>query len=809
MSLASLRRATGGPNLARESELPEFIPYTRHVDPWTIGTKDGYLLQVIRFEGLPFETMDQAALNHLEQVRNTLLVGLASSRFGLYSHIIRRRVSQLPRGTFYGFAKLFDDGWHRKLEEKQLFVNDHYLTIVRRSLGGGVGVGEGALRWLSNRADREGAAARRKAELRALHEATHQIRGALAPYGARGLGLYEIGRDPRSDRLPKSELLEFLGYLVNQEHRPLTLPRVPLDEHLAWKRPFFGSETLELRGSTQEDTTLGAMLGIREYSAGSAPGMLDGLLRLPFEMVVSQSFGFVERQAALERVKREERILRATDDDALSQRDQLGEALDDLASNRVAFGEHHLTCLVKGRTQEELRDALSATNAELIRLGIIAVRSDLDLKASYFAQLPGNFAYIPRRALISTQNFAGYSSFHNFPRGRATGNHWGPCWMVLETTSGTPYAFNTHVDDLGNFTVVGPSGNGKTVLINSLIAQAERYRPFTILLDKDRGSEIFVRALGGQYSVIQPGHPTGFNPLQLEDTPVHRAFLRDWLGQLVKPSNGESLSAQDQGIIANAVVANYTRPESERRLRFLRELFEGHERHDENSLAARLAPWWGSGARAWLFDNPMDELELDPEVRRTVGFDLTYILDDAIGRSPAVMYMLHRIDQALDGRKAIVMIDEGWKALDDSTFRYLIRDLFKTIRKRNGVLGFATQSASDMVQSPIADAILEQSPTHIFLPNYKADETTYCDGFGLTLQELRTIRELPKESHCFLVKHGAHSVIARLDLSGEEDLLAVLSGRTATVNLLDQIRSEAGDDPATWMPIFQERRHEV
>ena len=224
----------------------------------------------------------------------------------------------------------------------------------------------------------------------------------------------------------------------------------------------------------------------------------------------------------------------------------------------------------------------------------------------------------------------------------------------------------------------------------------------------------------------------------------------------------------------------------------LQELFQGHERPSTESLAARLKPWWGEGERAWLFDNDIDALQFD---QRTTGFDLTFILDDAVGRTPTLMYLFHRVDQILTGQKAIIFIDEGWKALDHPAFEERIKDWLKTIRKRNGVLGFGSQSAKDALSSRIGDSIIEQSPTQIFMPNHKADRAAYCEGFGLTLEEYKTVRELSDTSRCFSIKHGTHSVIARLDLSGEDDLLAVLSGREETVGLLDQVRAEVGDDP--------------
>jgi type IV secretion system protein VirB4 len=303
--------------------------------------------------------------------------------------------------------------------------------------------------------------------------------------------------------------------------------------------------------------------------------------------------------------------------------------------------------------------------------------------------------------------------------------------------------------------------------------------------------------------VVRPGHPTGFNPLQLPDTPVNRAFLRDWIAELVRPLDGTALTSTDYGVIADAVDANYLAPPEHRRLNVLQELFQGHERPSTESLAARLRPWWGTGERAWLFDNAIDRLQFD---QKTTGFDLTYILDDSVGRTPTMMYLFHRVDQILTGQRAIIFIDEGWKALDHPAFEERIRDWLKTIRKRNGLIGFGSQSAKDALSSRIGDSIIEQSPTQIFMPNHKADKSAYCEGFGLTLEEFKIIRELPDSSRCFLVKHGTHSVIARLDLTGEDDLLSILSGREETVGLLDQIRAEVGDNPDDWLPLFHQRR---
>lgn len=362
---------------------------------------------------------------------------------------------------------------------------------------------------------------------------------------------------------------------------------------------------------------------------------------------------------------------------------------------------------------------------------------------------------------------------------------------MLETTAAGPYFFNFHQNDLGNFTVIGPSGSGKTVVLNFLLAQARKFAPRIIFFDKDRGAELFIRAIGGQYDRLRPGAGSGLNPLQLEDTPANRQFLMEWLTLLAG-----SMTPAEQELVQDAIDTNFAAPRVNRRLRHFVELLRGHERPTSGDLYSRMRAWWGSGERAWLFDNEEDRTDLSAS---TVGFDMTAILDDPAVRTPALLYFFHRVEERLDGTPAIIVVDEGWKALDDEVFVRRIKDWEKTIRKRNGIVGFATQSAQDALESRIASAIVEQAATQIFMVNPKARAEDYIDGFGLTPHELELIRTLPDSAHCFLVKHGNDSVVARLNLAGEKDLLTILSGRESTVRLFDELVGKTGHDPGAWM----------
>lgn len=776
--------------VGREKSAGSHLPYARHVDDRTVQTRDGRFLQFIRLRGLLFETADTDELNYRAELRDAMLRSLSSSRFALYHHVIRREVvADLEANFPDAFSADLDNRWRARLGRKRLFRNDLILTVVRRPLQGRVGIVDRAAGALRRKTDRSKVG--EAAEVRQLDSATEALVSALAPYDPQVLRAYSEG-----DAL-YSEPLEFLSELFNGEDRPVLLPFGDIGDHLPCRRISFGQDALELGPAGHIERSFAAIVSVKDYPGQTSAGMFDELLRLPFEMVVTQSFALVERQEALGRMNLAIRRMRSAEDEAISLRNELSLAKDEVAAGRAGYGEHHTTIMVRGSSLAELDGAVAEVTATLADLGIVGVREEIALEPAFWAQFPGNFQYIARRGLISTRNFAGLASLHNFSSGSQSGNHWGEAVTLLETTAAGPYFFNFHNGDLGNFTVIGPSGSGKTVILNFLLAQARKFDPRIIFFDKDRGAELFIRAIGGRYDRLRPGHPSGLNPLQLEDTPANRQFLVDWLGLLVGGA-----STEDMPVITDAVDASFAQPIELRRLRHIAELFRGGHRPHSSDLWSRLRPWWEDGDRAWLFDNEHDRTDLSAA---TVGFDMSAILDEPVTRTPAMFYLFHRVEERLDGKPTIIVVDEGWKALDDDAFVRRIKDWEKTIRKRNGIVGFATQSAQDALESRIASAIIEQAATQIFTINPKARPEDYIQGFGLTEHEFAIVRNMPDNSHCFLVKHGSDSAVVRLDLSGEADMLTILSGRESTVRRLDEIIGLTGEDPLSWMPQLLER----
>jgi type IV secretion system protein VirB4 len=764
------------------SEVPasDFVPYACHYDDHTLLTKSGQMIQIIRLEGLPYESADPEALDHGKRMLNALFKSIATPGYALWFHTLRGRQDTYPLGDLTkGFASSLNDRWHAK--HKPFFRNTLYLSIVKQAFQVR-GLGSFFRDCVSRPSENELAS-----QCRTLTETTHRFLSTLSDYSPRLLTV----RETSYGRI--SEPLGFLGRLLNLEARPVLLPHTDISHILPTKRLFFGDNAIECRG--MQGSVFAAIVSIKEYGPETRAGLLDGLLNLPFEFVLTQSFVFSHRQSALQTLQLQQRRMEQVEDLSHSQIDEIDDALDDATAGRIAFGEHHLTLQPIASSLQALKETLAQIETTFMNVGLLAVREDLNLEAAFWAQLPGNAHYIARRSVVHTMNIAGLASLHNMPSGQADGNLWGPAVTVFETPSKTPFFFNFHVQDVGHTLVIGPTGSGKTALLNFLCAQAQKFKGRLFYFDRDRGAEIFLRALRGRYIRFSSGLSSGLNPLQLPDTPSNRAFLAEWLKGLLT-AFGDAFTPDDASRVASAVAGNFRLLPAQRTLEniapFLGTVGTGR-------LAARLAPWHGKGLKASVFGGEKDRLDLDQPV---MGFDMGELLRDAHALAPVLFYLFHRIASVLDGTPTLVVLDEAWALLKDPVFATKIEEWLKTFRKMNASIVFATQNVEDAISSSISPTLIEQTATQIFFPNPKATEA-YQAAFKVTNRELSLVRDMAGRRRPFLIKQGKTSLIAELDLTGFPEL-SVLSGRTETVLRLDALRSRVGDDPEQWLPLFLE-----
>lgn len=783
----------------QEMHVDHFIPYKCHWDRNTILTKNNELVQVVKIDGYSFETADDEDLDIRKSMRNLLFKNMASGNITIYFHTVRHRkpivqIYENENGdevVSRNFMHYLKTTWDRKYAEQESFFNELYMTILYKADTEGVAILEHYYKKILHGSDKSSWEADMKDMAESLEEMTSRVLNTFKDYGARLLGVVS-----ESDG-EYCEILEFLGSIINCGHSmPVRVNRGDIGKYLPTNRLFFGSKLIEARGP--QGSKYAGIVSIREYGPSTYAGIFDKFLQTPYEFVMTQSFKFANRTVAIGKMQLQQDRMIQAEDKAVSQIKEISYALDMAMSGEIGFGEHHLTLLCVDDNIKQLENTLSMGAVELSNCGMQPVRETVNLEPSYWGQLPGNDDYIIRKSTINTLNLAGYASMHNYPKGKQQGNHWGEFVTVLDTTSGTPYYFSFHVRDVGHTLIIGPTGAGKTVLMNFLCAQAQKFSPRMFFFDKDRGAEIFIRALGGIYSVIDPAGGCGFNPLQLEDTGENRTFLTEWLKLLVTV-NGETLNADDLKALSQAVEGNFKLDKKDRKLSNI-VAFLGID--GPGTLAGRIAMWHSKGSHAKIFDNPEDTIDL--KKARIFGFEMAELLKDPVALGPVLLYIFHRINISLDGYPTMIILDEAWALIDNPVFAPKIKDWLKVLRKLNTFVIFATQSVEDAAKSKISDTLIQQTATQIFLPNLKATDV-YKDAFMLSQREYMLIKTTDPSSRYFLVKQGVNAIVARVDLSGMDNVINVLSGRSDTVLLVKELREKYGDNPERWLPVFYEK----
>ena len=251
--------------------------------------------------------------------------------------------------------------------------------------------------------------------------------------------------------------------------------------------------------------------------------------------------------------------------------------------------------------------------------------------------------------------------------------------------------------------------------------------------------------LGGALS-DDATEPVALQPLARIDDAAERAWAAEWIANILARET-IVITPEAKDHLWSALTSLASAPPAERTLTGLSVLLQSQ------TLKRALQPYCLSGPYGRLLDAEAERLgEADVQAFETEGL---------IGTSaaPAVLaYLFHRIEGRLDGRPTLLIVDEGWLALDDEGFAGQLREWLKTLRKKNASVIFATQSLSDIDGSAIAPAIIESCPTRLFLPNERAIEpqiTAIYRRFGLNDRQIEILaRATPKRDYYCQSRRG-------------------------------------------------------
>ena len=793
-TMPSARRA------AREVSATTHIPFVRFLQDGTFTTRNGDLVAVLELDGFIHETAARSELKAANKVLARLAASFEDNRTAFYSHITRTKIEladTLSPVTKPVFSAELDSHYRAQLGQEETYQLRHFLTIVRRPYSTGKRLLDAGLRSFRAAASDPAANATRAKNREALHMAAEQAVRDLSAFGARRL---------KGSAADRSRTLTFLSMLQSGIWQPAPAVWTHLADAVPNGRITFHKNHVESRSPGGDKDRFAAVFAINAYGEKSNHYMFDDLLGERCEFIATQSYAPLDRVAGGTKIRDAEKGMKDAGDEAETLQKDLKHARDAVASRAMSIGRHHFTVAVLGETRAAMEEAATRVNSALTGADLRTRREDIGLEAAWWAQLPGNFGYQTRskKRFVSDENFADFANLHSWPTGSREKLRWGGPVAAFRTLGGTPYWFSFHREGTdksmgpGTTAVFGATGEGKTLLMNFLVSSCYRLpeAPHLIAFDKDRGSETFMRAIGGTYLQLKPGMNLGFNPFAVATDEVGLEWLEGFIHRL---TGAEKLTPEQERRIATGLRRLAEGDPSLRTFSdFAATLRSVDDADAPVQLLDALSKWFGKGSRAWLFDNAEDSFSLEQAV---TCFDMTALLKASDIRLPLLDYLFYRMERKLaEGKPLIIMFDEAWAMLDDPNFGPRIDDWIRTIRKLDGILVFMTQNTSDAAKSAISDTLIQSTENRIYFANPSADRATYIDAFRLSEAEFSAISSMPKKSRLALISDGDGSAVVSTRLELPEAFYRVLSGDGDSIARMDQLRAEYGEDG--WLEHF-------
>lgn len=785
------------------SSTEEFPKLRYHLAEDVINFYDNYLCTVISFEGIAFESIADNYLESDFDALNLAYTELAKDKAGrlaFYTYQLRRQVEIKTDYAFdNAFCQEFADKYMQRFKKADFYQNKYYLVLVmkyEKDLEDGISD---------------------------IQDLTSRLISILGQYSPKVLKTYQ-----NKHGVLGSQAFEFFYELVNGE-APLggivPLTPSPAYEILPNSTLHFGHEILQMKGNVKN--RFACMLDLKDFPNSTYLGLFNkASLSLPFEFTLVQSFVALAPAKALNRINRQSNQLSSANDKATHQKTELEKAQGYIQSGEQVFGEYHGALIVYGNTLDEVvNNANTATASFSNYAGVIFKKSSASAPATFFSQFP-MYRYKPRPMLKSSRNLASTFSLHNYSSGKSQGNPLGDgsAIMPLETISKTPYDFNFHYSNIdednigeaiaGHTLILGATGSGKTTLQCALLAFLQRFNPAMFVLDKGKSMGVFIEALDGDYFTLEAGEPTGINPFQFPDSPQLRDFLNVLVAACATDKNHECTS-EEKNRIKLAVDTVMELPFESRRISAT--LQSIHD-YGGNCLYQRLLKWCntiehGEGAYHWVLDNPVNQF--NPDDFKIVGFDVGSMLKENYAPTEPLLACLFYLKDMMRQNFELLatVVEEFWLPLKYRTPAQMIYDVLKSGRMQGELMILVTQSPAEAIKSEIFDAIIQQTPTKILLPNpdaeYKNEQGTGYNRVGLTEKEFSILHGLGQHSRTFLVKQGRQSSFAKMNLYGMQHEIDVLSTTKTNWQTLTTIKAELRKQDKSvkskdWLPLYHQ-----
>lgn len=576
---------------------------------------------------------------------------------------------------------------------------------------------------------------------------------------------YEL-YDASDDTFLHSDLLAHLQFCISGVLQPVRVPTIPMYlDGVLGSRHLVGGLIPRLEDGLDKKHL--AVLSIDGLPQESWPAMFAALDSMPFELRYSTRFICLDQYDAEKEITTyvkgwNQRVLGFLDQflnnpnakvnrDALRMREDAEEARLEVQSGQVGAGYLSSTIILMDEDVEALQDNARELRRTIQTQGFGCRIESINALEAWLGSLPGNSYANVRRPLLTTLNLADLLPLQSV----WTGSPVSPCpfyppdsppLAVFLTDGSTPFWFNLHEGDLAHTAIFGPTGSGKSTLLATIAAQFLRYEHGRIFAF-DKGNSLFplCDGTGGAHYEIATEDSLCFTPLQrIDESATEMAWAENWIESLLELQGMTVLPAHREAI-HNAMAGLATQPEHMRTLSHYMDAVQ------DISIRQALAYYTQRGAMGMLLDARTDNLGMSP----FIVFEMEELMKKGDRNLiPVLTYLFHRIEKALDGKPALLILDEAWVMLGHPVFRDKIREWFKVLRKANCGVILATQNLSDAKNSGIMDVILTSCPTVIYLPNRQArndDEYVFYRSCGLNDRQIGILANATPKRDYYMV----------------------------------------------------------
>jgi len=745
MNLAEYRR--------RPALLADYLPWAALVAKGVVLNKDGSFQRTARFRGPDLDSATPAELVGATARLNNALRRLGSG-WAIFVEAQRDAANRYPESRFPDAVSALVDAERKAQfeEEGAHFESAYFLTLC----------------WLPPAED----AARAEAWLyegraKGGVDAREVLRGFI-DRTSRMLQLVE-GFVPDAAWLDDAETLTYLHSCISTKRHRVRVPEVPMHlDALLVDEPLAGG--LEPRLGNRHLRTL-SVIG---FPTTTFPGVLDELNQLAFPYRWATRAIMLDKLEAtrlLTRIRRQwfakrksiasilkevmtNEVSALLDTDAANKALDADAALQELGSDTISQAYVTATLTVWDADPRTADEKLRLVEKVIQGRDFTCITETVNAIEAWLGSLPGHVYANVRQPPVSTLNLAHMIPLSAVWAGPERDEHLdAPPLFVAKTEGSTPFRFSLHVGDVGHTLIIGPTGAGKSVLLALMALQFRRYAHSQVFAF-DFGGSIRTAALamvgdwhdlGGARSE-DGANRVALQPLAQIDDAAERAWAAEWIAAILT-REGLTVTPDAKEHLWTALSSLASAPAGERTLTGLAVLLQS------SALKQALRPYCIGGPFGRLLDAEAERLgEADVQAFETEG-----LIGSAA--APAVLsYLFHRIEGRLSGVPTLLIIDEGWLALDDTDFAEQLREWLKTLRKKNASVVFATQSLADVAGSAIAAALIESCPTRLFLPNERAIEpqiTAVYRQFGLNDRQIEIIsRATPKRDYYCQSRRG-------------------------------------------------------